>query len=150
MTDRVSEIEKPFPSQPSLEARLKEYPELRAKIETLLSIIENAGGDVEKASQAEQRIIEEMRQMGHEVLHGWARRQQQKKEEENDAKPGIHRKEKKNLYWFTRLGRIEIEEQVFTRGRRGPEIRPFSESAEVQCRECSKALQRAIVDFGGG
>src|SRR6516164_6128056 len=55
---------------------------------------------------------------------------------------------KKNLYWFTRLGRIEIEEQVFTRGRRGPEIRPFSESAEVQCRECSKALQRAIVDWG--
>ena len=55
---------------------------------------------------------------------------------------------KKTLYWFTRLGRIEIEEEVFTRGRRGPEIRPFSESAEVQCRECSKALQRAIVDFG--
>ena len=95
MTDRFSEIEKPFRSQPSLEARLKKYPELRAKIETLLSIIENAGGDVEKASQAEQRIIEEMRQMGHEVLHGWARRQQQKKEEECDAKPGIHRKEKK-------------------------------------------------------
>ena len=97
MTDRFSEIEKPFRSQPGLEARLKEYPELRAKIETLLSIIENAGGDVEKASQAEQRIIEEMRQMGHEVLHGWARRQQQKKEEECDAKPGIHRKEKKPL-----------------------------------------------------
>src|SRR5215831_2229445 len=72
MTDRFSEIEKSLRSQPSLEARLKEYPELRAKIETLLSIIENAGGDVEKASQAEQRIIEEMRQMGNEVLHGWA------------------------------------------------------------------------------
>ena len=43
-------------------------------------MIENAGGDVEKAAEAERRIIEELRQMGNEVLHGWARRQQQKKE----------------------------------------------------------------------
>jgi Uncharacterised protein family (UPF0236) len=39
-------------------------------------------------------------------------------------------------------------EQIFTQGRRGPEIRPFSESAEVGCRRCSPALQRAISDFG--
>jgi Uncharacterised protein family (UPF0236) len=46
------------------------------------------------------------------------------------------------------LGKIEVEEQVFAQGRRGPEIRPFSESAEVQCRGCSEALQRALTDFG--
>lgn len=39
-------------------------------------------------------------------------------------------------------------ETIFTRGRRGPEIRPFSASAEVVCRGCSDALQRAITDFG--
>ena len=55
---------------------------------------------------------------------------------------------KKTLYWYTRLGKIEIEEQIFTQGRQGPEIRPFSESAEVECRSCSPALQRAITDFG--
>jgi hypothetical protein len=42
-----------------------------------------------------QTIIEELRQMGNEVLHGWARRQQHKKEQEYNAKPGINRKEKK-------------------------------------------------------
>jgi hypothetical protein len=67
----------------------------RTKIETLLGIIENSGGDVEKAAEAERRIIEEMQQMGNEILHGWARRQQQKKEEEYNAKPGMNRKEKK-------------------------------------------------------
>ncbi len=96
MAQRFSDIEKPLViNKPSLEARLKEYPELKAKIETMLAIIENAGGDVEKAAEAERRILEELRQMGNEVLHGWARRQQQKKEEEYNAKLGVNRKEKK-------------------------------------------------------
>ena len=37
---------------------------------------------------------------------------------------------------------------MFTRGRRGPELRPFSASAEVACRGYSPALQRALTDFG--
>jgi hypothetical protein len=97
MVERFSGAEKPLViKRPSLEERLREYPELKAKIEAMLAIIENAGGDVEKAAEAERRIIEELRQMGNEVLHGWARRQQQKKEEENKAKPGVNRKEKKS------------------------------------------------------
>ena len=98
MGERFSDVEKAFVNQrPSLEERLKEYPELKAKIEAMLAIIENAGGDVEKAAEAERRIIEALRQIGNEVLHGWARRQQQKKEEEYNAKPGVNRKEKKAL-----------------------------------------------------
>ena len=93
MAERFSDIEKPLVSkQPGLEERLKEYPELKTKIETMLAIIENAGGDVKKAAEAERRIIEELRQMGNEVLHGW----QQKMEEEYGAKPGVNRKEKKS------------------------------------------------------
>ena len=98
MAERFSEIENSsVPSKPTLEERLKEYPELKVKIETMLGIIENAGGDIEKAAEAERRIIEELRQMGNEVLHGWARRQQEKKEQEYNAKPGVNRKEKKPL-----------------------------------------------------
>jgi hypothetical protein len=96
MAERFSDIERPFLiKQPNFEERLKAYPELKTKFETMLSIIENAGGDVEKAAEAERRIIEEMRGMGNEVFHSWARRQQQKKEEEYKAKPGVNRKEKK-------------------------------------------------------
>lgn len=84
-----------YSHRPSLEERLNQYPELKAKLEAMLAIMENAGGDVEKAAEAERRIIEELRQMGNEVLHGWARRQQQKKEQEYNTKPGVHRKEKK-------------------------------------------------------
>jgi hypothetical protein len=84
------------PSDRDLIRKLREYPELKAKIENMLAIIENAGGDVEKAAEAERRIIEELRQMGNEVLHSWAHRQQQKKEEAYNTKPGVNRKEKKS------------------------------------------------------
>ena len=98
MVERFSDVEKPLLiNRPSLEERLKTYPELKTKIENMLAIIENAGGDVEKAAEAERRIIEELRQMGNEVLHSWARRQQQKKEEEYRLKAGVNRKEKKLL-----------------------------------------------------
>jgi hypothetical protein len=44
MAERFSDIEKPLvTNQPSLEERLREYPELQGKIEAMLAIIENAG-----------------------------------------------------------------------------------------------------------
>jgi hypothetical protein len=55
MAERFSDIENSsVPSKPTLEERLKEYPELKAKIETMLGVIENAGGDIEKAGEAER------------------------------------------------------------------------------------------------
>jgi hypothetical protein len=62
MEGRFSEVEGSI-NERSLEERLKDYPELKAKIEALLGIIENAGGDIEKAAEAEQRIIDEIRHM---------------------------------------------------------------------------------------
>jgi len=93
--DVQSRMEEVRPSDWELLRRLGEYPELKTKIEKLLAIIENAGGDVEKAAEAESRIIEELRQLGNDILHSWARRQQQKKEEAYNRQPGVHRKEKK-------------------------------------------------------
>ena len=66
MPERFAKIESSSLRELSLEERLKAYPGLKAKIEPMLSIIENSGGDVEKAAEA---MIEEWRQMGNEVLH---------------------------------------------------------------------------------
>ena len=104
MAERFSDIETSALGPQSLEARLKTYPELRAKIETMLSIIENASGDVEKAAVAEQRVIDAMRELGNDVLHQWARQQHQKKEIEFQTKPGVNRKEKKLHARPTRTG----------------------------------------------
>lgn len=93
--ERFSAIENASIRKRSLEERLREQPEVRARVERMLELIENAAGDVEKAAEAENRVIEELQQTGNEVLHGWARRQQQKKEEEFDSKPSVNRKQNK-------------------------------------------------------
>jgi hypothetical protein len=41
-------------------------------MESLLEVVENTHGDLVKATEVEQRVIEELRQMGNEVLTDWA------------------------------------------------------------------------------
>ncbi len=94
MIERFSDVEASSLGPQSVEARLKTYPALRAKIETMLSLIENAGGEVEKAAVAEQRVIDALRELGNDVLQRWAHRQQQHKDAECQATPGVNRKKK--------------------------------------------------------
>src|SRR6266704_2069893 len=75
--------------------RLEKHPELMERFEMILDIVENAAGDVEKADEAERRAIEAVRQLGNEIVQGWAQRQHQKKENECDQKVEISWKEKK-------------------------------------------------------
>ena len=64
----------PFTEQDAaLLQRINRHPLLRARVESLLGVVEDAGGDLEKADAAERRVIEELRQMGNEVLTEWAR-----------------------------------------------------------------------------
>ena len=95
MSERWPEMEGRLKPSRSLEDRLRDHPELRVKIESLLAVVENAAGDVEKAEEAERRGTEELRQLGNEALHGWGGRQGQGKEEEVAQQPGVQRKEKK-------------------------------------------------------
>ena len=53
-------------------ARLNRHPLLRARVESLLAVVEDAAGDCEKANAAERRVIEELRQLGHAALTAWA------------------------------------------------------------------------------
>ena len=95
MAERWSDSEARVTPRRSVEERLRAHPELSAKVERLLEVVENAAGDVEKATEAERRVTEELRQMGHEALHAWARRQAERKEQEVAQQPGGQRKEKK-------------------------------------------------------
>ena len=81
----------------SLEERLKRHPDLKAKIETLLSVVENAEGDLLKANEAEQRVIEEIQQLGRSALQGWATRQNQAQQDEFvNTHPHAQRSRKKD------------------------------------------------------
>lgn len=60
-------------------------------------MVENSTGDIERANDAEQRVIEELRQMGNDALHVWAENQKSKKEKEvNEKNKDINKHSKKN------------------------------------------------------
>jgi hypothetical protein len=63
----------------NFEERFKKYPYLRSRVESILDIVEDASGNIDKADEAEQLLIDEMRQMGKEALHDWAVGKEQEK-----------------------------------------------------------------------
>ena len=81
----------------TLEERLREYPELRVRFEEMLAIVENASGDIVKADEAEERVIEELRELGRTALQGWAERKQRRVQQESEQQDGVTRKVKKTL-----------------------------------------------------
>jgi hypothetical protein len=52
--------------------QLKRQPNLKKRIQSILSIAEDDGEGIVKADEAEGRIIEEVRQIGNETLTEWA------------------------------------------------------------------------------
>jgi hypothetical protein len=52
--------------------RLKQYPGLCERMESLLNIVENVAGDHTKADAAEQAVLDEVRKLGHTALQSWA------------------------------------------------------------------------------
>ncbi len=90
MSNPNRKVDSPGITRRSIEERLKDHPELMERLHALADVVENVGNDLEKADQAERRVLEEVRQLGHEVLQGWAQRQQRK-----SKSPELKRKEKK-------------------------------------------------------
>ena len=78
MTQSLSSTEGTSRAVGSLEERLSVHPHLLERIEALLNIVENSAGDLEQADLAEQRVIEEVRQIGQQALRSWAESQHQK------------------------------------------------------------------------
>ncbi len=78
MSQSVSSTELKLRAGRSLEERLSAHPQLLSRIEALLNVVENSAGDIEQADLAEQRVIEEVRQIGQQALSSWAERQHQK------------------------------------------------------------------------
>ena len=72
--------------------RLNRHPHLRARMESLLAVVEDAAGDCAKADAAERRVIDELRQMGNDVLTAWAERGVERSvvvaQAEPDGRPG--------------------------------------------------------------
>ena len=52
--------------------RLSSHPEIRNRIASLLSAVDDTGGDLKLADDAEMRLTQELRRMGQEAMQAWA------------------------------------------------------------------------------
>ena len=85
-------------SKKSIDERLKGYPILQGRIEAILDIVEDNAGEIERADEAERRMIEEVRQLGNKALQGWAERKVEKQEGTVRGQvAGVKRNGKKNF-----------------------------------------------------
>jgi hypothetical protein len=90
----------------SLEERLSAHPELRARFEQILELVEDVDEQVNTADEAEERAIEEVRRLGNEILHGWAvRKSSQSARQTLREKPKLNSNGKKNSTGTPRSGR---------------------------------------------
>ncbi|MEO1620439.1 MAG: hypothetical protein AAFU53_05320 [Cyanobacteria bacterium J06632_3] len=81
----------------TLEERLAGHPELQAKLESLLSVVENASGDIELADEAERQVIEKIQAIGQAALQGWAESTHTRAQSAFTAQhPQAHRSRQKN------------------------------------------------------
>lgn len=51
--------------------RMRAHPELKARFEEMLSLVENSAEDIIKADDAQRRVTEELDRMGNELLTAW-------------------------------------------------------------------------------
>jgi hypothetical protein len=75
---------------------LREHPLIRQRVASLLSAVQDAGGDLKRADDAEMRLTEELRRMGQEAMQAWAQRQVDLTEDQTRRGGRAHREGKKN------------------------------------------------------
>ena len=77
--------------------QLNRQPNLKKRIQSILSIAGDSGEGIVKADEAEDRIIEEVRQLGNETLTEWAASRIEKSEAYLPADDNISRSGQKKF-----------------------------------------------------
>lgn len=72
MNDESHSYKKSESTRDSLEKRLAARPELLARFHQIVDLLDQSITDGCDADQAEARVIEQVRQLGHQVLTHWA------------------------------------------------------------------------------
>lgn len=76
---------------------LNSHPTLRIRVEALIAIVEDSDETIEKADVAEQRVIEEVRKIGHVALSEWAECKNKRNETELKKLPELRIAGKKTV-----------------------------------------------------
>src|SRR5271166_2613527 len=82
-------------SDEALLAFFQSRPELRDRMASIVGAVGNSEGNLVEADAAEERLVEEMRLLGREVMQSWASGRVEATEREVRLQAGMHRQGKK-------------------------------------------------------
>jgi len=77
-------------------AILESHPGLRDRFVSIALAVVNSEGNLKEADAVEEWLVEEVRVLGREAMHGWAENQVAATEREIRQEAGMHRQGKKN------------------------------------------------------
>jgi hypothetical protein len=60
------------PQESQLIQRLRQHPELLARVQSILDLAHAADGALKSADEVEELLIQELRQLGHSTMNQWA------------------------------------------------------------------------------
>ena len=62
--------------------KLRRHPQIRSRMVSMLAAVDNAGGDLKRADDAEDRLMQEMQRLGLQAMQAWANGQVHETEQE--------------------------------------------------------------------
>ena len=75
---------------------LRAQPRLRSRMVALLELAQGSKGELKRADDAEDWLVQEVRALGQETLQAWAQSRVEQSEEEVRDSGRAHRRGKKN------------------------------------------------------
>jgi hypothetical protein len=75
--------------------RLREHPEIRERLQSILEMTGSQEGPLKRADEVEELLIEEMRRLGHVTMSQWARQAEERVSTELQQQDSTVRSRKK-------------------------------------------------------
>ena len=128
--------------------RLRQHPQLWERFQSILELTRNAEGPVLTADAVEERLIQELRQLGLTSLNEWARRAEARVGDELKGQDAtVRRRKKKTLTWWCVFGQVRVQDRIWRRPGQSY-LRPLPARLGVSPRGRSRRLDRVLTDFG--
>jgi hypothetical protein len=75
--------------------QLRQHPEIRARVQSILEIARNAEGPLKTADEVEELLVQEMRQLGNVTMNKWATQAEERVSTELKSQDSTVRSRKK-------------------------------------------------------
>lgn len=95
--EMIRSIESAHAQSENIATRLARHPGVQARVSRILDMVENAGGDLKRADDAERCAIEDLRNLGQEILTAWGRQRAEVAAQEIEATGTAVKQVKKTL-----------------------------------------------------